>query len=181
MRQVILYIAMSLDGYIAGPEDNLDFLALVERPGEDYGYVDFQHNIDTVIWGRRTYEKVLNFIPAYLHQDKKVYVLSRTKTGQEGHVEFYGGDLKQLITTLKQQPGQHIYCDGGAEAVTALLQEKLLDTLVISVIPHLLGGGIRLFKDGRPEQGITLTKSLTFPSGLVQLWYACQPENPKNE
>jgi dihydrofolate reductase len=176
MRKVILYIAMSLDGYIAGPEDNLDFLAQVERPNEDYGYAAFTHTIDTVIWSRRTYEQVLSFLPDYLHKDKKVYVLSRTRTGQQGHVEFYGGDLKQLIASLKQQPGLDIYCDGGAEVVSALLQEKLLDTLVISIIPHLLGSGIRLFKDGRPEQHLTLSKSLTFPSGLVQLWYDCLPE-----
>ncbi|MBA9078242.1 MULTISPECIES: dihydrofolate reductase family protein [Rufibacter] len=172
-RKVVLYIAMSLDGYIAKEDDNLDFLSLVERPGEDFGYADFQHTVDTLIWGRRTYEKVLTFGDTqYLHKDKNVYVLSRSKTGREGHVQFYGGNLKELIATLKQQPGKDIYCDGGGEIVAALLQEDLIDRLIVSIIPHLLGSGIRLFRDGRPEQHLSLKKTLTFPSSsLVQLWY----------
>ena len=60
-RKVILYIAMSLDGYIAKHDDNIDFLSIVETPGEDFGYHDFLQNIDTVIWGRRTYDKVKSF------------------------------------------------------------------------------------------------------------------------
>ncbi|GGK76243.1 dihydrofolate reductase family protein [Rufibacter glacialis] len=176
MRQVILYIAMSLDGYIAREDDNLDFLARVERPGEDYGYEAFQQTVDTVIWGRRTYEKVLTFGQKVLHPGKKIYVLSRTRTGYVGNVEFYGGDPKALIASLREQKGKHIYCDGGGEVVAALLKEHLIDKLIVSVIPHLLGSGIRLFRDGRPEHLLTLTKSLTFPSGLVQLWYDRLPD-----
>ncbi|WP_207434033.1 dihydrofolate reductase family protein [Sabulibacter ruber] len=176
MRQVVLYIAMSLDGYIAKEDDNIDFLSMVERPGEDYGYQAFQHTVDTLIWGRRTYDKVLSMnMPEFMHKDKKCYVLSKTRTGHDENVEFYGGDLKDLISSLRQQPGKNIYCDGGGEVVYALLKDKLIDRLIISVIPHLLGSGIRLFKDGRPEQYLTLTQSLTFPSGLVQLWYNAQP------
>ncbi|WP_205500384.1 dihydrofolate reductase family protein [Rufibacter psychrotolerans] len=173
MRKVVLYIAMSLDGYIATEDDNIDFLSLVERPGEDYGYRAFQQTVDTLIWGRRTYEKVLSFgMPEFPHKDKKCYVLSTTRTGHDENVEFYGGDLKDLISALRQQPGKDIYCDGGGEVVYSLLKERLIDKLIISVIPHLLGSGIRLFKDGRPEQHLTLTQSLTFPaSGLVQLWF----------
>ncbi|ALI98697.1 dihydrofolate reductase family protein [Rufibacter tibetensis] len=175
MRQVVLYIAMSLDGYIAKEDDNIDFLSLVKRPGEDYGYHAFQHTVDTLIWGRRTYDKVLSFgMPEFPHKDKKCYVLSKTKTGKDVNVEFYGGDLRDLISSLKQKPGKDIYFDGGSEVVAALLKDQLIDKLIISVIPHLLGSGIRLFKDGRPEQYLTFTKSISFASGLVQLWYDCR-------
>lgn len=170
-RQVILYIAMSLDGYIAKDDDNLDFLSLVERPGEDYGYTAFQKEVDTLIWGRKTYDKVLSFGIDFPHKDKKCYVLSRSRSGKDENVEFYNGEVKDLIASLKQQKGKHIYCDGGGEVVFALLQEKLIDKMIISVIPHLVGRGVRLFKDGRPEQHIRLTKSIAYPSGLVQLWY----------
>ncbi|WP_210463075.1 dihydrofolate reductase family protein [Rufibacter roseolus] len=174
MRQVVLFIAMSLDGYIAKEDDNIDFLNQVERPGEDYGYAAFQTTVDTLIWGRRTYDKVLAMgMPEFPHKDKKCYVLSRSRTGQDKNVEFYGGDLKDLITSLQQQPGKNIYCDGGGQVVAALLKENLIDKLIVSVIPHLLGSGIRLFQDGRPEQDLVLTRSSTFPSGLVQLWYDC--------
>jgi dihydrofolate reductase len=170
-RLVILYIAMSLDGYIAKDEDNLDFLSLVETPDEDYGYAAFQTEVDTLIWGRKTYDKVLSLGISFLHKDKRCIVLSRTRTGTDENVEYYNGPVKELIAELQQQPGKNIYCDGGAEIVTELLNDQLIDRMIISIIPHLVGDGVRLFKKGRPEQYLKLKRSSTFPSGLVQLWY----------
>lgn len=170
-RKVMLYIAMSLDGYIAKDEDNIDFLSKVDVPEEDYGYADFEQQVDTLIWGRKTYDKVMSFGIPFPHPDKKCYVLSRTRTGKNEHVEFYNGSIKELIKTIKEKEGKHIYCDGGGEVVFELLKYRLIDTLIVSVIPYLVGKGVRLFKDGRPEQDIRLTRSITFPSGLVQLWY----------
>ncbi|WP_224997316.1 dihydrofolate reductase family protein [Cesiribacter sp. SM1] len=175
-RQVILYIAMSLDGYIAKEDDNLDFLSVVEKEGEDYGYTAFQQEVDTLIWGRRTYDKVLSFGIDFPHKDKKCYVLSGSKTGSDENVEFFGGDVRELIAQIRSQEGKHIYCDGGAGVVYELLKYGLIDRMIISVIPHLLGSGIRLFKDGRPEQHLKFRSSTTFPTGLVQLWYDNQPE-----
>ncbi|MDF9800998.1 dihydrofolate reductase [Catalinimonas alkaloidigena] len=170
-RQLILYIAMSLDGYIAKDDDNIDFLFIVEWPGEDYGYAAFQQQVDTLIWGRKTYDKMLSFGIEFPHKDKRCIVLSRTKKGSDENVEFFSGDLKALITELKQEEGKNIYCDGGGELVYALLKDALIDKMIISIIPHLLGSGVRLFKDGRPEQHLKFTHSATYPSGLVQLWY----------
>ena len=72
---------------------------------------------------------------------------------------------------MKKQSGKDIYCDGGGEVVFELLKHALIDRLIISVIPHLLGDGIRLFRSGRREQDLKFKKSISFPSGLVQLWY----------
>lgn len=80
-RKVILYIAMSLDGYIAKEDDTIDFLSKVETPGEDYGYAEFTKTVDTIIWGRKTYDKVKLFGIDFPHQDKNVFVLSKSKTG----------------------------------------------------------------------------------------------------
>jgi dihydrofolate reductase len=170
-RKVFLFIAMSLDGYIAKDEDNIDFLSSVEVPGEDYGYAAFQQEVDTVIWGRKTYEKILTIDPQFSHKDKRCIVLSRTRQGRDQHVEFYNGSVEELITTLKQQEGKNIYCDGGGDVVHSLLQQGLIDRMIISIIPYMVGNGVRLFKSGNPEQSLKLTRSLTFPSGLVQLWY----------
>lgn len=170
-RKVILYIAMSLDGYIAKDEDNSDFLSVVETPGEDYGYAAFQQTVDTLIWGRKTYDKVLSFGIDFPHKNKKCYVLSRSKTGHDENVEYYNGDIKNLIEQMRQKDGKNIYCDGGGELLYELLKHSLIDQMIISVIPHLVGNGIRLFKDKLPEQALKLTQSVTFPSGLVQLWY----------
>ena len=169
-RQLILYIAMSLDGYIAKEDGNIDFLSVVETPGEDFGYADFQQDIDTVIWGRKTFDKVLSFGIGVPHKDKKVYVISRERTGNLEHA-VYHNNVAHLVQELKKEKGKNIYCDGGAEIVFELLQQQLFDRLIISVIPHLLGSGVRLFKEGFAEQGLQLKRSIAYPSGLVQLWY----------
>jgi dihydrofolate reductase len=169
-RLCVLYIAMSLDGYIAGKEDNLDFLNKVELAGEDYGYAAFQQQVDTLIWGRRTYDKVLSFGGDFPHADKKCYVISGTRTGTDENVEFVA-DPAELVRALKASPGKHIYCDGGGGVVAALLAAKLIDRLIISVIPHLVGDGIRLFREGLPEQELIFRSANSFPTGLVQLTY----------
>jgi dihydrofolate reductase len=166
----MLYIAMSLDGYIAKKDDNIDFLSVVETPDEDYGYADYLQNIDTVIWGRKTFDKVLSFGGGVPHKDKKVYVISTTRKGNEEHAT-YAGDVVELVRTLKEQEGKDIYCDGGAEIVYELLKSRLFDRVIVSVIPHLLGDGVRLFKDNNIEQALKFKRSVTCPSGLVQLWY----------
>lgn len=169
-RKVNLYIAMSLDGYIAKTDSNIDFLSKVDVPGEDYGYHAFQHSIDTVIWGRKTFDKVLSFGIEIPHKDKHVYVISKSRTGTKEHV-VYHNNVVDLIKDLQTKEGKDIYCDGGGEIVFELLKHSLIDRIIVSVIPHLLGDGIRLFKDGRPEQNIKYKQSVSYPSGLVQLWY----------
>jgi len=173
-RSVILYIAMSLDGYIAKENDDISFLAVVENPPEDYGYSDFVRSVDTVIMGRRTYDKVLSFGINFPHRGRKCYVLSRSKIGSDENVEFYSGDLAELIKNIRQTSGSNIFIDGGAEIVFELMQRDLIDQYIVSVIPIFVGGGISLFKPGRAEQKLKLTRSVTFPTGLVQLWYAKQ-------
>lgn len=161
---------MSLDGYIAKEDGDIDFLSIVDTPGEDFGYADFLQGVDTILWGRKTYDKMLSFGIDFPHKDKKVYVLSQSRTGQDENVE-YVSNAKALIEQLQQQPGKNIYCDGGGEVVATLLNHALIDQLIVSVIPHLVGSGIRLFKEGRPEQNLKFKRSISYPSGLVQLWY----------
>jgi dihydrofolate reductase len=170
MRKIILYIAMSLDGYIAGKDDNIDFLSTVDIPGEDFGYLSFQKEIDTLIWGRKTYDKLLSFGIEFPHKDKKCYVFSASRTGSDENVTYFS-DLDELVNELQKEEGKNIYCDDGGELVYELLKRSLIDTLIVSVIPYLVGEGIRLFRDGRPSQALEFKKSITFPSGLVQLWY----------
>lgn len=174
-RKLILYIAMSLDGFIAKDEDNLDFLQKVDSPGEDYGHADFMATVDTLIWGRKTYDKVLSFGIDFPYKDKRCIVLSRTRQGRDENVEYYGGSVTDLIRDLKAKPGKDIYCDGGGEVVQELLLHGLLDRICVSVIPHLVGNGVKLFQGGRPEQELRWRRSLTYPTGLVQLWYDCLP------
>ena len=170
-RQVILCIAMSLDGYIAKPNDDLSFLSIVEKEGEDYGYADFISTVDTVILGRKTYDSVMNQVGEFPHADKNAYIITRTARSTLGKTVFYTGDLTDLVIKLKSENGKNIFCDGGAEIVNELLKNDLLDEIIISVIPILVGNGTRLFKDGRPEQKLKLTNVKTFDTGLTQLHY----------
>jgi dihydrofolate reductase len=170
-RQLILYIAASLDGFIARPDGDIGWLSSVEAPPEDYGYAEFVKTVDTIIVGRKTYDKVLSFGIPWPHAGRKCYVLSKTKTGSDENVEFFNGDVGELIAQIRQTSGRHIYCDGGAELVHELIQRDLIDRYVISIIPVLLGDGIALFKPGRPQHDLVLLKSTAFPSGLVQVQY----------
>ncbi len=170
-RKVILYIAMSLDGYIAKPDDDLSWLSMVQTEGEDYGYAKFVADVDAAIVGRRTYDKVLSMGYAFPHHDKDCYIITRSEKPSVGNVKFYTGDLKTLVTELKSKPGKNIYCDGGAEIVQLLMRYNLIDEFIISIIPIFLGDGIRLFKSGRPETYLQLLRSESFQSGLVQLHY----------
>ena len=114
MRKVILYIATSLDGYIAQPNDDLSFLDIVAQEGEDYGYADFIKTVDAVIVGRKTYDKVINMGYDFPHADKEAYVITRTPKASIGSVNFYNGNLKTLVEKLKSEEGKNIFCDGGA-------------------------------------------------------------------
>ncbi len=177
MRTLSLYIATSLDGYIAKPGDDLSFLKTVEKEGEDYGYAAFTSTVDSIILGRKTYDWVLREIGAshYDNGEKDVYVITRKERPGTGKTRFYTGDLSELVRRLKSESGKNIYCDGGAEVIDELLRNDLVDELIISVVPVLVGDGTRLFKDGRPEQQLTLVHTKAFDTGLVQLHYRRSP------
>lgn len=173
MRKISLFIATSLDGYIAKPNDDLSFLKLVEKEGEDYGYSKFIDTVDTLIIGRKTYDYVLKEIGSshYDNGQRDVYVITRTERPRVGRTTFYTGNLTDLIDQLKSEDGKNIYCDGGAEVINELLKHDLIDEFIISVVPVLLGNGTRLFKDGRAEQLLELVNTKDFDTGLTQLHY----------
>ena len=164
-------MAASLDGYIAQPNDDLSFLSIVEKEGEDYGYAEFMGGIDTVIVGRRTYDWVKQHAPDFTHKDKTAYIITRTQRQSEGNTHFYNGAMKELIARLKSKEGKNIFVDGGAQVVNAMLADKLIDEIIISYIPILVGNGTRLFNDGRPEQNLELISTKQFEKGLVQVHY----------
>lgn len=162
---------MSVDGYIAKTDGDICFLSVAENGDEDYGYARFLESVDTVIIGRKTYDKVHSMGFELPYPENDVYVITRNSRPDEGKVKFYSGDLTGLVARLKALEGKHIYCDGGAETVHMLLQNDLIDEMIISVIPVLLGDGISLFGKQFPEKKLQLINSATFEKGLVQLQY----------
>ena len=171
MRKSILYIAISLDGYIAGPDEDLSFLDIVQREDEDYGYGDFIQTVDTVVMGRKTYDWIMAHVPEFVHADKTTFIISRTERQSTENTRFHTGDLSDLVRRLKTESGKNIFIEGGAEVVKTLLLDDLIDEYVISIIPVLVGGGTKLFEDGRPRQTLKLISTKQFDSGLVQLHY----------
>jgi dihydrofolate reductase len=173
MRKVVLYISMSLDGFIATKDDDLSWLSIVQKEGEDYGYTQFNETVDTYIVGRKTYEKVLELtggtFPAAAQHS--CYVITRKDRKDEAGVRFFNGNIADLIDELKQAKGKNIYCDGGSEIVKLLMDNNLIDEYIISIIPLLLGDGKRLFKGETPYAELALVESTSYDSGLVQVHY----------
>jgi dihydrofolate reductase len=170
---VVLYISISLDGYIATPDDDLSWLSMVQQEGEDYGYGAMQERCSAYIIGRKTYEVVLGLTGGQFPQSElfDCYVITREARAPENGVSFYKGPIEDLVNRLKAETSKDIYCDGGAEIVKLLLEKDLIDEYLISVIPILLGDGKRLFKGGLPKKELKALPSRYFDSGLVQLHY----------
>jgi len=168
--QCSVFIAVSLDGFIARADGSVDWLSLVESPGEDYGYQRFFDSIDTLVVGRSTYELALSFDP-WPYQGKRCIVLSHTQPPPRHGEEFFTGDVSALATRLAAEQAQRVYIDGGA-VIQQFLRAGLLTDLTLSVIPIILGAGIPLFGPSTAtDQKLQLVESRSFPSGLVQTHY----------
>lgn len=167
-----VYIAQSLDGFIARRDGRLDWLSRVERAGEDYGYQRFHDSVDTIVVGRGTYDVVLGF-DAWPYAGKRVIVLShRPATPRHGE-EIYSGRPEALVQQLAAAGATRAYVDGG-HVIQQFLAADLISDLTISVIPIVLGDGIRLFGAMEREIPLTLVASRAFDSGLVQLEYVTE-------
>ncbi|MCL4114843.1 UNVERIFIED_CONTAM: hypothetical protein GTU68_043723 [Idotea baltica] len=164
---------MSLDGFIAPNNDDLNWLNFVQQKGEDYGYNSLTQNVDAYIVGRATYDVVLKLTGGEFPQAKQFdcYVITRLERAPENGVTFYNGELEALVSELKSKKGKNIYCDGGGQIVQLLMQKNLIDEYIISVIPTILGDGKRLFLANTPHIKLNALPSKQFSSGLVQLHY----------
>jgi dihydrofolate reductase len=160
---------MSVDGFIARPDGSIDWLATVEREGEDYGYKHFIDTVDTVILGRNTYDAVLRF-DAWPFAGKRCIVLTHRSAKPRPGVQHFCGTLETLVEQLGKLGARHVYVDGGA-AIRGFLAAGLLDYLTVSVVPIVLGGGIPVFSDGTGERVLTLEESRAFSTGLMRLRY----------
>ncbi len=173
MRSIRLYIATSLDGYIARPDGSVDWLESFPNPDQnDYGYQAFLNEVDTTLMGRATYQEILNFGIAFPYADKVNYVFTRqTGLPDTEFVQFVSTDVVPFIQQLKKTSGKDIWLIGGGQLNTLLLQHDLLDEMIITIVPLALGKGIPLFAPSTLEKQMVLTENQTFKSGFVQLIY----------
>lgn len=154
-QKVILYIAVSLDGYIAREDGSVDWLDDLEVEG-DGGYSEFYDSIDTVIMGNKTYQHTKILADEYPYPGKRSYVYSRTAQAADEHVQFVSGDPAVWMQQVKEEAGSNIWLIGGAEVLDAFMKADLVDEFIISYIPVILGSGIPLFKTGNAEVKLRL-------------------------
>lgn len=167
--KVSVYIATSIDGYIARNDGNLDWLHYGHTGDEDYGFKKFINSIDALILGRKTYEVVSAF-DEWPYKGKRVIVLSNTLNEVRKEAELFSGRLTDLLSKLHNENVSHVWVDGGITA-SKFLEAGLVDELTISVIAMVLGFGIPLFSKMNTEHKCRLVSSHSYPSGLVQLKY----------
>lgn len=164
MRKIRLFIACSLDGYIAGEDGGINWLFT-----GDYGYKEFYNSIDTVLMGRKTYELALKLGETY--KDKRAIIFTTKKNfNKVGNVEFVS-DVVPYTKKLKSTKGKDIWLVGGGEIVSLLLNNNLIDEMMIFVHPIILGKGIPLFKNIKKKVKLKLAENLAFEDGLVKLEY----------
>jgi dihydrofolate reductase len=173
MRTTTVYIATSLDGYIATADGGLDWLNAVPNPdGSDYGYAKFIKNIDAILMGRNTFEVVRGF--GEWSYTTPVIVLSHSlkhlPDELEGKVTIASGSPAELLAQCEARGLHHLYIDGG-QTIQAFLQADLVDNLIITRLPILLGGGIPLFGEIPQQLALTHIATESFSNGLVQSTY----------
>ena len=144
----VVFIGVSLDGYIADKKGDLDFLQSVPNPEHhELGFPEFMDSIDALLMGRKTYETVVGFGGDWPYS-KPVFVLSNSLTSLPEHlkgtVELVNGPIEEIVQQLNQRGFENLYIDGG-KLIQSFLQKDMIDELIISQIPILLGGGTPLF------------------------------------
>lgn len=146
-RKLILYIATSLDGYIATEDDSLEWLFKIEGEG-DNGYSEFYKTVDTILIGRRTYDWVIDKEKGeFPYKNKKCYVFSKSISGKNENVEFINCDIVEFTNKLKEEVGGNIWIVGGGNLLHFFIKERLVDEFIITIAPTLIGRGIPLFKE----------------------------------
>ncbi|WP_068781935.1 dihydrofolate reductase family protein [Paenibacillus sp. GM2] len=172
-NKVVLYLAISLDGYIARNDGSVDWLFDVEGDGGDNGYSKFYHTVGTVVMGRLTYDEVLKLADEFPYADKPCYILSRTEQPPAPHATFTNEALDTLIPRLKADSEGNVWLVGGGQLAAAFLEAGLLDELHITLTPKILGEGIPLFPQGTVPSTLRL-KQIGQMGQFVSLIYTTQ-------
>jgi dihydrofolate reductase len=166
-----VFIASSVDNYIATEDDSLDWLNAASRSDEDYGYQSFMSSVDCVAMGRRTWDSIEAIDPLPF-ADRRVYVFThRPPTSARPEITFWDASPSQALDEWSRLGVEHVYIDGG-QLISSFLAEGLVDDLVLTKIPVLLGSGRPLFTRVEKTTSLTLESVEAFPSGIVNLRYS---------
>lgn len=177
-RRIVLDLAVTLDGFIEGPKGEVDWCIM----DPDMGFADFLNSIDTILYGRKSYDLWGQYIPDEgvddaekeiwrLIQSKKKYVFSKTLREIDGNAILIKENIQHEVEKIKKEPGKDIWLYGGASLVTTFINLGLIDEYRLSVHPVVLGSGKPLFIDMNQRIELNLVSIRKFTSGVVQLCY----------
>jgi dihydrofolate reductase len=167
VRRIKLFMATSLDGFIARSNGAVDW----RYTDGDFGMREFVASVDTALIGRKAHDQMVAWgHPSYPGMQN--YVFSRERRADDGvPVAYVSGDIEQFAGSLRRAPGKDIWLVGGADLVDVFREHDLIDDVILSIHPVLLGDGIRLFPDRHEALPLELTRCVQYERGLVQLWY----------
>lgn len=177
-----VFIATSIDGFIARPNGAIDWLTRPEYrlEAEDFGYQDFYDSIDCLVMGRGSMETAMGF-SQWPYRGKRVVVMSstlhRAPSALVDSIELYDGPLQQLLTRLAAEGCSHLYIDGG-KTIQSFLRQGLISDLTITRIPVLIGDGIPLFGPLPDDVHLTLDSTHSYPNGFVTSTYRVSKVGP---
>lgn len=167
MRKIILGLAVSLDGFIEGPNGEYDWCFM----DQDYGMSDFFKRIDAVFMGRKSYELTQSMKDESGLPKMKTYIFSNTLASVGDDNVLVSGDIKKKVQAIREEEGKDIWLFGGASLTTSLLNLRLVDELSLAVHPIILGSGKPLFNNIDKRIKLKLVDSKTYNTGLVSLVY----------
>lgn len=177
-RKIILDLATTLDGFIEGKNGETDWCIM----DAEMRFTDFLHQIDTILYGRKSYDMWGEFNPPTnaavdekemwrLVHSKDKYVFSKTENRTDSKTRYINNNVAEEVNKLKNQPGKDIWLYGGASLITTFIELELVDEFRLSVHPVVLGEGKALFTDIKKRLDLHLIETKTFSSGVVQLIY----------
>lgn len=173
-RKIKLYIAASLDNFIARPDGKVDWLDSIPNPNQhDYGYQEFYESIDTVLMGHKTYQDIQTLSADYPYTDKENFVFTHQKIkSEQDYLEFIDKDPAKFCQKIrKKSDRKDIWLVGGGQINSLLLESDLIDEMILTMFPIILGEGIPLFATKTPEKHFHLTGAQLFDTGVMQLNY----------
>lgn len=167
MSKVILFIATSLDGYIASPDGTVDWLF----QDSDYGYTEFMASVDAVIMGRKTWEQAKTFeeIP---FAGKQVFVFTRTSSlSSDERIRYVHGEIASVVPEIQKGIERNIWLVGGSVLIRQFIEQQMIDEFRLFLHPIILGSGIQLFLPNSERTNLTFEGSHPFSCGLIELRY----------
>ena len=169
MTRLSVFIASSIDGFIADEHGSLDWLEDAAAPAEDYGYDDFLADVDALAMGRGTYDHIAHLDPLPFG-DRPVYVFTRRPCEPRDGVHFCSGTPQQALLSWRARGHRRVYVDGG-QLIASFLRAGLIDDMLLTTAPVILGGGTPLFPATGRRTGFRLVDVRSWPSGMVNRYY----------